>query len=484
VSLTNSIRRAIQDFRSAPGEPFHTAWDRFYDLLNKCPHHQFDNTKLVSYFFQGLHQEDQKMIQAMNKGRFMYLGQTEAFNFLMDLARDMQTWDHSGSSSDSNQVQPTHFETKSEPAFLNLLQGLTRKVTDIQTQLNTRPTPVMGVTQQHNLSSAPQPLSPSNMPHCDYCMSITHLAATCPEFHTQKCTQPLVQNEAQAYAFQAHGPQYQNQHIWGQQTQPFQPVYQPTPVQQQGYFQHTPVQPQQYFQQPYQAPVVPNPSVQPQGYYQPTSNQNPHGYYNQPQVQNQPIFQQQLVPNPPVQQHVQPQAQTQSPYQPPHVRNQNGYQGRNFQNQGRNNDQTRNNTNSSSRELVPVNNPTPPIQSQNLNQALVPVNPDPVENLTKHVGTIMDMLQRSEQRREIDAQTITQLSQRMSQIEMERPRGTFPSQSVANPRGAYEVGSTSETQNEEIFSVTTLRSGKQFENPIPLALDKFNPSNPPMQVRE
>ena len=74
VSLTNSMRRAIQDFRSAPGEPFHTAWDRFHDLLNKCPHHQFDNTKLVSYFFQGLHQEDQKMIQAMNKGKFMYLG--------------------------------------------------------------------------------------------------------------------------------------------------------------------------------------------------------------------------------------------------------------------------------------------------------------------------------------------------------------------------------------------------------------------------
>jgi len=79
---------------------------------------------------------------------------------------------------------------------------------------------------------------------------------------------------------------------------------QPTPVQQQGYFQHTPVQPQQYFQQPlqqpYQAPVVPNPSVQPQGYYQPTHDQNSHGYYNQPQVQNQPIFQQPPVPNLPV----------------------------------------------------------------------------------------------------------------------------------------------------------------------------------------
>ena len=53
-------------------------------------------------------------------------------------------------------------------------------------------------------------------------------------------------------------------------------------------------------------------------------------------------------------------------------------------------------------------------------------------------------------------------------------------ESVANPRGTYEVGTTSETQNEEIFSVTTLRSGKQFENPIPPALDKFNPTNPPL----
>jgi len=91
VSLTNQMRQEIQDFKAKPNERFHEAWECFYELLIKCPHHNVEPTRLMSYFFQGLHPHDQNMIQSMHQGKLMYQRPMEAFNFLMDLSVSMQT---------------------------------------------------------------------------------------------------------------------------------------------------------------------------------------------------------------------------------------------------------------------------------------------------------------------------------------------------------------------------------------------------------
>ena len=47
MSKTNALRREIADFRQAEGEQFYMCWERFKDLLLRCPHHGFKLWRLV-----------------------------------------------------------------------------------------------------------------------------------------------------------------------------------------------------------------------------------------------------------------------------------------------------------------------------------------------------------------------------------------------------------------------------------------------------
>ena len=46
-------------------------------------------------------------------------------------------------------------------------------------------------------------------------------------------------------------------------------------------------------------------------------------------------------------------------------------------------------------------------------------------------------------------------------------KGRFPSQTLANPEGVYEIGSSSNSRMDEVKAIITLRSGKEIEQPMP-----------------
>ena len=46
-------------------------------------------------------------------------------------------------------------------------------------------------------------------------------------------------------------------------------------------------------------------------------------------------------------------------------------------------------------------------------------------------------------------------------------RGRFPSQTLPNPKGVHEVGSSSNSRMDEVKAIITLRSGKEVEQPMP-----------------
>ena len=46
-------------------------------------------------------------------------------------------------------------------------------------------------------------------------------------------------------------------------------------------------------------------------------------------------------------------------------------------------------------------------------------------------------------------------------------RGRFPSQTLPNPKGVHEVGSSSNSGILEVKAIITLRSGKEIEQPVP-----------------
>ena len=47
-------------------------------------------------------------------------------------------------------------------------------------------------------------------------------------------------------------------------------------------------------------------------------------------------------------------------------------------------------------------------------------------------------------------------------------RGRFPSQTLPNPKGVHEVGSSSNSGTDEVKSIITLRSGREIEQPVPM----------------
>ena len=46
-------------------------------------------------------------------------------------------------------------------------------------------------------------------------------------------------------------------------------------------------------------------------------------------------------------------------------------------------------------------------------------------------------------------------------------KGGFPSQTLPNPKGVHEIGSSSNSRMDEVKAIITLRSGKEIEPPVP-----------------
>ena len=51
-------------------------------------------------------------------------------------------------------------------------------------------------------------------------------------------------------------------------------------------------------------------------------------------------------------------------------------------------------------------------------------------------------------------------------------RGRFPSQTLPNPKGVHEVGSSSNSGMDEVKSIITLRSGREIEQPVPMTANE------------
>jgi hypothetical protein len=87
MSKTNALRREITDFTQEEHEKFYESWEKFKDLLLRCPHHGFETWRLVQYFYNG---SNRNMIESMNGGSFLSLTDSDAFDFLNKLSESSQ----------------------------------------------------------------------------------------------------------------------------------------------------------------------------------------------------------------------------------------------------------------------------------------------------------------------------------------------------------------------------------------------------------
>src|SRR3954468_7065387 len=143
---------------------FSECWERFKDLLLKCPHHGFEVWRLVQYFYNGLVQADRSMIESMKGGRFVSLNQLEAHEFLENLSESSQQWDHS--QRDRNTRRAGLHEISADMSINMKLDALTRKVEAL------------------TMSKAIEPVMSIQKEVCNVCASPMHPTSQCPTYLT------------------------------------------------------------------------------------------------------------------------------------------------------------------------------------------------------------------------------------------------------------------------------------------------------------
>jgi hypothetical protein len=95
ISRINEFRRKISTFCQEEDEKFCDSWERFKELIMKCPPHGFETWRLIQFFYNGLTQPKRYMIESMNGGGFLNLTREEAYKTLDELSDNSQRWDFS-----------------------------------------------------------------------------------------------------------------------------------------------------------------------------------------------------------------------------------------------------------------------------------------------------------------------------------------------------------------------------------------------------
>ncbi|KAL0355258.1 UNVERIFIED_CONTAM: hypothetical protein Sradi_3972700 [Sesamum radiatum] len=90
ASRATTIRKEISGIRQFAGESLFEYWDRFNDLIKRCPHHQIPDHLLIQYFYEGLSAMDRKLIDAASGGALFNKTPTEARNLISIMASNTQ----------------------------------------------------------------------------------------------------------------------------------------------------------------------------------------------------------------------------------------------------------------------------------------------------------------------------------------------------------------------------------------------------------
>ncbi|GJR54194.1 reverse transcriptase domain-containing protein [Tanacetum coccineum] len=86
-SKTRQIRKEITNFQQVFDETFTEAWERFNDLLRKCPHHGFSLLYQIDFFYNGLSQYDQDFLNTAASGNLMSKNTHEALTIIENKAK-------------------------------------------------------------------------------------------------------------------------------------------------------------------------------------------------------------------------------------------------------------------------------------------------------------------------------------------------------------------------------------------------------------
>ena len=82
----------INTFRQLEGENLAKSWERFHELLRRCPYHRLTKWMQVHTFYNGLRDATRTVIDASTRGALMKKTTNQAYKILKDDATNSNQW--------------------------------------------------------------------------------------------------------------------------------------------------------------------------------------------------------------------------------------------------------------------------------------------------------------------------------------------------------------------------------------------------------
>ncbi|CAA7394541.1 unnamed protein product [Spirodela intermedia] len=88
LGKTQNMRKHIWSFSQRPRETLHETWEKFKDLLRKCPHHAIPKWQLNRIFYDGLLEQHRNMVDSICGGAFMKKTPDEIYSLYENLSEN------------------------------------------------------------------------------------------------------------------------------------------------------------------------------------------------------------------------------------------------------------------------------------------------------------------------------------------------------------------------------------------------------------
>ncbi|XP_022863452.1 uncharacterized protein LOC111383569 [Olea europaea var. sylvestris] len=132
-SKSAQLRGEISQFKQLDFEPFYEAWERFKDLLRRCPQHGFQKWVQIEIFYNGLNGQTRTMVDAAAGGILMAKIAEAAYALLDDIANNSYQWP--SERSGVKKVAGLH-EVDPITALAAQVASLTNQIVTLTTQGN------------------------------------------------------------------------------------------------------------------------------------------------------------------------------------------------------------------------------------------------------------------------------------------------------------------------------------------------------------
>ena len=81
------LRNDITSFQQVDGEALYEAWERFKELLRKCPYHGLPHWIQMETFYNGLNAQTRSMVDASANGALLMKSYNEAYEILEQMSK-------------------------------------------------------------------------------------------------------------------------------------------------------------------------------------------------------------------------------------------------------------------------------------------------------------------------------------------------------------------------------------------------------------